>query len=93
MQNNFEEPRRPNYSAPKTEAEIEAIIAAVDDHTRFLSLREVEEVVGLKETSIFQLIKDGAFPPPLKLALRKNVWISTQVTEWKRKIIRDNLKY
>lgn len=64
--------------------DIEAIIARIDDDTKLLRLREVEGIVGLKTTEIYQRMKTNSFPRPIRLGKRQVRWISDQITEWKK---------
>ncbi len=71
--------------------DIESIIAQIDDNTRLLRLREVIEIVGFKHSHIYGLIKENKFPKPIKLSSKKAVWLSTQITEWKKEAVRTAL--
>ena len=72
--------------------DIEAIIASIDDNTKLLRLPDVEEIIGFKSTHIYKLIKEGHFPAPIKLGRRQAVWLSTQITDWKKRVVRENLE-
>jgi prophage regulatory protein len=47
-----------------------------------LRLPQVVERVGLKRTAIYDLVKRGAFPQPLKLGRRCVAWPSDAVDAW-----------
>lgn len=49
---------------------------------RILRLTEVKEVTGLSRSTIYQYIKDGLFPPQIKLGLRCVGWTEKDVTMW-----------
>lgn len=49
---------------------------------RFLRLPEVEHLVGMKSSAIYQRVKSGDFPRPLRLAPRCSVFIESQVRQW-----------
>ena len=49
---------------------------------RLLRLPEVESLVGLKKSAIYQGIKDGSFPAPIKLSRRAVCWNSQAVEAW-----------
>ena len=76
----------------KNVMDLEEIVASIDDSTKLLRLPAVEEIVGFKSTEIYKRIKEGTFPPPIKLAPRQAVWISNQITDWKKKVVRENLE-
>ena len=45
----------------------------------------VEEKVGLKKSSIYQLMQDGLFPHPIPLAGSKSVgWLEDEIDAWLR---------
>jgi prophage regulatory protein len=75
----------------KNQMNVEEIIASIDDSTKLLRLPAVEEIVGFKSTEIYKRIKEGTFPPPIKLGRRQAVWLSNQITDWKKRIVRENL--
>lgn len=49
---------------------------------RLLALPEVEQQTSLKKTSIYGLIRDGKFPPPIRLTRRASRWPASQVQAW-----------
>lgn len=49
---------------------------------RLLALANVEELTGLKKTSLYGLIKQGAFPAPVRLTRRASRWPASQVQAW-----------
>lgn len=48
---------------------------------RFIRLREVERLAGLKKSKLYQLMKDGKFPKPYKLGMA-SVWLLEEVVAW-----------
>lgn len=48
---------------------------------RILRLPDVKAKVGLGTTAIYQRIKDGDFPPPIKLG-RLSGWLESEVQGW-----------
>lgn len=48
---------------------------------RFIRLREVERLAGLKKSKLYQLIKDSKFPKPYKLGAA-SVWLLEEVVVW-----------
>lgn len=57
-------------------------IAVVPSHERFLSLKEVEAIVGLKRSAIYERIKSGEFPAQLKLSHRSARWSAIEIERW-----------
>ena len=50
---------------------------------RLVRLPEVEGMTGGKKSTIYQMIADGRFPKPLRLAGRRMVaWPETAVLQW-----------
>lgn len=47
-----------------------------------LRRREVLQLTGLKSTTLFELIRKGAFPGPVQLAARCVAWRSGEVQAW-----------
>ena len=47
-----------------------------------LSRREVEGVVGLRGSYIYELIKRDAFPTPVRVGPRAVRWRSSEIAEW-----------
>jgi len=49
---------------------------------KLLRLKEVEELVGLTESSIYRLMKRGAFPSQVAAGGRSVAWVEDRVLEW-----------
>lgn len=49
---------------------------------RMLDLRSVVLRTGLSKSTLYRLIKQGSFPPPLRLAARAVRWRSEEIDEW-----------
>jgi prophage regulatory protein len=47
--------------------------------TRFLKLSEVKKRTGKSKSTIYQCIKDGRFPKPIKLGPRAVGWIEAEI--------------
>jgi prophage regulatory protein len=50
--------------------------------TTLLRLPQVKEVTGLGTTSIWKLVKERDFPPPICLTGRARAWRSDEVQSW-----------
>lgn len=48
----------------------------------FLRRKQVEIRTGLSRSTIYQYIKDGAFPKPVPLGPRAVGWLESDVSEW-----------
>ena len=49
---------------------------------RILRLDEVETKSGFKRAHIYNLIKEGKFPKPLRLGVRAIGWDSVEIDQW-----------
>lgn len=49
---------------------------------RLLRLPEVCSIVGLGRSSIYEGVKSGTFPRPIKLSRRAVCWSSTSIETW-----------
>jgi prophage regulatory protein len=49
---------------------------------RLLRLPDVLDKVGLRRTHFYDLVKRGAFPPPVKLSERAVAWPEDRVDQW-----------
>ena len=58
----------------------------------FLRRKQVETRTGLSRSTMYQYIKDGAFPKPVPLGARAVGWVESEVSDWitqRVKIARD----
>ena len=49
---------------------------------RLISIREVERLVGLKQSAIYDRISKSQFPPSRSLGLRTIRWLESEVEAW-----------
>jgi prophage regulatory protein len=54
---------------------------------RFLRLKEVLSICGKSRSSIYDAIKKGEFPRPVKLGANSSAWINTEIEEWVERCI------
>jgi prophage regulatory protein len=47
-----------------------------------LRRRQVEQRTGLPRSTLYQYIKDGDFPLPVRLGLRAVGWLESDISEW-----------
>ncbi len=50
---------------------------------RYLRLPDVKAETGLGKTSIYQLIREGEFPKPVKISNRAVAWREGAIEAWK----------
>lgn len=53
----------------------------MNQNDRIIRLPEVLGMVGMKKTAVYDKIKDGTFPKPLKLG-RMSGWLESDVQAW-----------
>lgn len=49
---------------------------------KLLRLPQVIERTSLRRSTIYEMMRDGSFPKPVKLNLRSNGWIDSEITDW-----------
>lgn len=49
---------------------------------RLLRLPEVESIVGIRKSSIYEGVKKGTFPAPIKLSRRAVCWPESHIAAW-----------
>lgn len=47
-----------------------------------LRIREVRNMTGLTRSALYQLMREGTFPRPVKLTERSVAWIESEVRAW-----------
>ena len=47
-----------------------------------LRRRQVEQRTGLSRSTLYQYIKDGCFPKPVRLGPRAVGWLESEVRDW-----------
>jgi len=57
-------------------------ISVTADEVHFLRLPEVKAVTGLSKTSLYGLIRERSFPPPVRLGARSVAWVRSEVNQW-----------
>jgi prophage regulatory protein len=58
---------------------------------QFVRLKEVLAICGRSRSSIYDTIKKGDFPKPVKLQGRSSAWIRREVEQWAVQCIRVGL--
>ena len=77
---------RPQPSSPPNPERRLAATAPTD--LRLIRLREVLAISGKSRSSIYESIKKGEFPAPVKLGGRSSAWIRGEVLQWADECIR-----
>jgi prophage regulatory protein len=54
----------------------------VESHDQLLRLPEVETVVALRRSAIYNLIAENRFPHPIKVAGRASRWSRRELSTW-----------
>ncbi|NPT36309.1 helix-turn-helix transcriptional regulator [Paraburkholderia xenovorans] len=49
---------------------------------RILRRPEVERVTGISRSLIYQLVKAGSFPKPVRLTANRVGWIAGEIEDW-----------
>lgn len=49
---------------------------------QLIRMSQVINLVGLKRSWIYQRIKEGKFPRPIKIGSRVSLWTKSSVSEW-----------
>lgn len=55
---------------------------------RFIRLKEVLAICGKSRSSVYEAIKKGEFPAPVKLRGRSSAWIRGEVLQWMQACIK-----
>jgi prophage regulatory protein len=57
---------------------------------RLIRLKEVLAICGKSRSSVYEAIKKGEFPSPVKLRGRSSGWIKSEVLQWVEGCIRES---
>ncbi len=49
---------------------------------KLIRLPDVEQLTGLKKSSLYALIAKGEFPKVIKLTERSSAWLESEVGQW-----------
>ncbi len=61
----------------------------VTPRDRLIRLPDVESATGCKKSTIYDLMKSGRFPKPVRLSARHVVWPESAVLQWVQDRIRE----
>jgi prophage regulatory protein len=59
-----------------------AVPSAEHAELRFIRLKEVLAICGKSRSSVYDAIKKGEFPAPIKLHGRSSAWIKSEILQW-----------
>lgn len=55
--------------------------------TKFITLKEVSDLVGLKKSAIYERISVGTFPGPIRISSKCSRWSLVEIQEWIEKAV------
>lgn len=58
------------------------MVSSISHALHILRRQQVQERTGLPRSTIYQLMSEGAFPRPIRLAARAVGWIEQDIQEW-----------
>lgn len=50
--------------------------------TKLYRIPELVELTGMSRSTILRMVDSGDFPKPIKLHLRANAWVDSEVQDW-----------
>lgn len=57
------------------------------DELRLIKLPEVLAICGKSRSSVYDAIRNGAFPAPVKVGGRSSAWVKSEILQWARACI------
>ena len=54
---------------------------------RLLRRREVEQLTGLKRSTIYELVAAGDYPKPVPISAQAVAWGESEITNWQKRCI------
>lgn len=54
----------------------------MEPKNRFLRVRKILSRTGLSRTTIYKMMKDGAFPPNVSIGARSSAWLESEIEAW-----------
>jgi prophage regulatory protein len=54
---------------------------------RLLRRREVEQLTGLKRSTIYELVAAGEFPKPVPISAQAVAWLESEIAAWQKRCI------
>lgn len=59
-----------------------------DSFDPLIKISDVESLVGLKKSTIYNMIKAGTFPTSISLGIRARGWLLSDINRWKQERIK-----
>ncbi len=69
----------PVAQPPAVPAQVPVQIVMMQPEERLLRFHEVEKKVSFGRTTIYKLIREGTFPPPIKRTLKSSRWKLSEI--------------
>ncbi|PTX49046.1 AlpA family transcriptional regulator [Gemmobacter caeni] len=54
----------------------------------FLRIGEVIKRTGLARSTIYQMAREGRFPPPRRISYRVSAWVEGEIVAWQEKFVK-----
>ena len=54
---------------------------------QLLRVKDVERELGISRTTIWRLVKAGAFPPPLRITSKAIAWRRSDIEAWQEQLV------
>jgi prophage regulatory protein len=78
---------RTPLQGPEEREKIDRKLSLPEAELRFIRLSEVLAICGKSRTSVYELIKKGSFPAPIKLGGRSSAWVKSEVLQWAKNCV------
>lgn len=49
---------------------------------KLIKMSQVIEMTSLANSTIYKYIKEGTFPKPVKLTVKKSAWVEEEIESW-----------
>ena len=57
---------------------------------KFLRRAQIEELTGLSRSTIYERVKAGSFPKPIKIGNRAVAWLQSEIDAWQSDCIAED---
>lgn len=57
-------------------------VGSLASEVRFIRLKDVLAICGKSRSSVYEAIKKGEFPKPVKLQGRSSAWVKSEIEQW-----------
>jgi prophage regulatory protein len=74
-------PKKMPHSQKPPEPSLDASSGTIDDVV-LLRLPEVKAITGLSKSTLYVLIQEKSFPPPVRVGARAVAWVRSEVKQW-----------